>query len=112
MKEPYGEGRTSHPDPESCAVARKGASEALTGAHAGQVFSREITFSGRRRRGLERKAIQGTATCQRCPGPARSQTLCMRGTSMRENREISGFPVANGWTGGRKHGKGRRTERS
>jgi hypothetical protein len=46
MKESYREGLASHPDPESCGVARKGGAEALAGAHAGQVLSREITYPG------------------------------------------------------------------
>jgi len=42
MKEPYGEGLASHTGPESCAVSRKAGSEALTGAQAGRVLSREM----------------------------------------------------------------------
>jgi hypothetical protein len=42
MKELYGEGPASHTDPESCVVSRKAGHEALTGAHAGGVLSREI----------------------------------------------------------------------
>ena len=42
MKESYIEGIAIHDDPESCAVSRKAAREALTGAHAGSVLSREI----------------------------------------------------------------------
>jgi hypothetical protein len=42
MKEAYGEDRASHTDPESCTVARKGGREALTGACAGGLLSREI----------------------------------------------------------------------
>jgi len=41
MKVPYDEGIASHIDPESCADARKGIGEALTGEKAGQVLSRE-----------------------------------------------------------------------
>ncbi len=41
MKEPHVEGLAIHDDPESCAVTRKGAGEALTGAPAGWVLSRE-----------------------------------------------------------------------
>lgn len=41
MKEPYIEGLATHDDPESCGGAREGAAEALTGAHAGRVLSRE-----------------------------------------------------------------------
>ena len=46
MKEPYGEGPASHTGPESCAGACEGAGEALTGVHAGQVLSCEISQSG------------------------------------------------------------------
>jgi len=43
MKEPYGEGLASHTGFESCAWdSRKAAREALTGAQAGRVLSREI----------------------------------------------------------------------
>mgnify|MGYP000747758412 CR=1 FL=1 len=42
MKESHVEGLASHDDPESCAGNREGAGEALTGAHAGRVLSREI----------------------------------------------------------------------
>jgi hypothetical protein len=42
MKESYIEGLASHDGPESCAGARKGAGEALTGERAGGVLSREI----------------------------------------------------------------------
>ena len=42
MQESYGEDLASHTDPESCAVVRKGAREALTGARAGGLLSREI----------------------------------------------------------------------
>jgi len=42
MKQPYGEGLASHTDPESCVVSREAGHEALTGAHAGGVSSREI----------------------------------------------------------------------
>jgi hypothetical protein len=36
------EGLATHDDPESCGHAREDVSEALTGAHAGRVLSREI----------------------------------------------------------------------
>ncbi len=42
MKESYRKGVANHPDPESCGVDRKGGAEALTGARAGEVLSREI----------------------------------------------------------------------
>jgi RNA-directed DNA polymerase len=51
MKEPYGEGLASHTGPESCARSCKAEGEALTGAQAGGVFSREMCTKseGRRR---------------------------------------------------------------
>jgi len=46
MKESYGEGVATHTGPESCAVGRKAFGEALTGVHADQPLSSEITCSG------------------------------------------------------------------
>jgi hypothetical protein len=42
MKESYRKGVANYPDPESCVASRKVAIEALTGAHAGRVWSCEI----------------------------------------------------------------------
>jgi hypothetical protein len=50
MKESCGKDPASHPDPESCVGGRKGAGEALTGAHAGQPSSCD--------RGTRRPAIE------------------------------------------------------
>ena len=60
MKVPYDEGlATSHIGPESCAGARKGTGEALTGEKAGQVLSRERrSRTGCRRRQRARKATR------------------------------------------------------
>ena len=44
MKESYGEGLATHTDPESCGATCEGGVEALTGARAGWVLSRETTF--------------------------------------------------------------------
>src|SRR5262245_3067186 len=44
----HGEGVAIHIDPESCAAAREGNSEALTGERAGQPLSRESTLEPRR----------------------------------------------------------------
>lgn len=46
MKEPYIEGLATHDDPESCGCIPQGSGEALTGAHAGWVLSREISHVG------------------------------------------------------------------
>lgn len=43
MKEPHTEGVANHGDPESCVDGREAVGEALTGARAGRVLSREIT---------------------------------------------------------------------
>ena len=70
MREPYGEGLATHTDPESCAGGREGVGEALIGAHAGWVLSRERYATGaptlwgesgpsRRGRGVSRSNGQG-----------------------------------------------------
>ena len=59
MQEPDDEGVANHVDPESCGGAREDAVEALTGARAGTVLSREISKLGRRRRPEKRKATCG-----------------------------------------------------
>ena len=46
MKESRRKDLASRPDPESCVGSRKAADEALTGAHAGQPLSCEITVFG------------------------------------------------------------------
>jgi hypothetical protein len=55
MQESYGEDLASHTAPESCAVARKGAREALTGARAGGLLSREIILV----RGADAVSVSG-----------------------------------------------------
>ena len=77
MKEPYTEGPATHGGPESCVDGRKDVGEALTGARAGEVLSREIIAPGcRRGSGLGRQHGQARYR-QRLTGPARSQTLSM-----------------------------------
>jgi len=46
MEEPHIEGPATHDDPESCAGVREGNGEALTGARAGTVLSREKAIRG------------------------------------------------------------------
>ena len=58
MREPHGEGIAIRSDPESCVNVREDGGEALTGAHAGWVLSREIDLTpGCRRPYGRRKAI-------------------------------------------------------
>jgi RNA-directed DNA polymerase len=100
MKEPHIEGLANHDDPESCLGIRKGIGEALTGAHAGRVLSRE----NRSNQGADTVKLNGrphtSARQGECAGdPARSETSNMRGNSMRENREIPGSPAVDGPAG-------------
>jgi len=100
MKESYGEGLATHTDPESCGAVCKDRVEALTGARAGRVFSRERTFlrdadavgeSGRHHptpRYRERRL-----------GPARSETPCTYGRTSCGSREVPCSPVAVGRAG-------------
>jgi RNA-directed DNA polymerase len=100
MKESYGEGLATHTDPESCGAARKGGVEALTGARAGQVFSRESDFlrgaDAVRRSGRPHPAYRERKMRR---DPARSETLSTYGNTSHENREILGPPAADGVAG-------------
>lgn len=94
MKESYGEDLASHTDPESCAVARKGGREALTGACAGELWSRAMMMV----RGADAVSARGRPRPMSCHGKrhgdlARSKHLCMHSTTARENRESPCLPV-------------------
>ena len=71
------EGIANHSGPESCAVARKGGGEALTGVCIGQPLSRENGFLFRApTRSLTWKATWGNALYRKCSyGSAWSETL-------------------------------------
>jgi hypothetical protein len=101
MKESYGEGVATHTGPESCAVARKGAGEALTGERAGQVLSREMHTPRR-----EPWALRGADAVEQggrphLPGrqrqtrwdPARSETLRTHRHISHGNREVRRLPA-------------------
>jgi hypothetical protein len=89
MRESYVEGITTHDGPRSCADARKGGGEASDrGTHGPGIEPRNAQ-------------IQDADAVIRCGrqhvrhrhremtyGPARSETPCTCGTSLRENREI------------------------
>ena len=103
MQEPHGEGQATHTGPESCAGARKGAREALTGERAGRVLSRE----NRTLRDADAVGGGGRPHSGRRYGetdwdPARSETPSMHGRISRENRESPGLPVADGDGGPRR----------
>ena len=89
MKESYIEDLASHGGPESCAVVREGAGEALTGVRAGSVLSREIKGSGvPTPLSVAEGNIAGRvfASGRRTPR-GRRPGACTR-VSRRENREI------------------------
>ncbi len=100
MQESYGEDLASHTDPESCAVAREGGREALTGAGAGELLSREMMMV----RGADAVSASGRPRPMSCHGTrygdlARSKNLRMHRNTSRENREIPCLPVPHGATG-------------
>jgi RNA-directed DNA polymerase len=100
MKESDGEGLATHTDPESCGAAREDSVEALTGARAGRVFSRERTFlrgaDAVRRSGRLHSARRYRETRR---DPARSETPCTYGNTSHENREVPCSPAAIGAAG-------------
>jgi hypothetical protein len=70
MKEPHGEGIAIRSDPESCVNVRKDGGEALTGAQAGWVPSRENDLTpGCRRPYGRRKAILAASPSRDTAGP-------------------------------------------
>ena len=95
MKELYIEGVANHDDPESCAGTREVAGEASDrGTCRPGIEPRNQSFQGAD--AVKRSGRQHAPNRERearC-GPARSKTPCMHGTSLRENREISGAPPA------------------
>ena len=100
MRESYGEGLATHADPESCGAIREDGSEALTGARAGRVFSRERPFlwgaDAVRKSGRQHSARRYRETRR---SPARSETPSTYGNTSHENREILGLPAADGAAG-------------
>jgi hypothetical protein len=88
MKEPHKKGIAHHLDPESCADAGNRVGEALTGAHAGQPSSSEVTSPGvPTLYGEGEGHLQDDATCEPSRNATESETLRMRGNSLHGNRE-------------------------
>lgn len=90
MKESHNQGRASQVDPESCIAGRKIGDEALTGAHAGRVLSRENCDSGTPTPCFEAEghiAADDMMDTGKSPaGPARSQTPISGGTAFHRTR--------------------------
>jgi RNA-directed DNA polymerase len=97
MKESHREGPASRPDPESCVDGREAGGEALTGAHAGQPSSCEIRTIGVptllcEAEGNTEDGVIGESSSD----PAQSETLSMRGNSLRGNREVPVPSIVDG----------------
>ena len=88
MKEPYREGIANRPDPESCAGGGNTAGEALTGAHAGQLLSSEITLIGVPTLSPVGEGLTAGSAQRELPADAaESKILRMRENSLHGNRE-------------------------
>jgi hypothetical protein len=88
MKEPHKKGVANHLDPESCADVGNYVGEALTGAHAGQPSSSEITSPGvPTLYGEGEGHLRDDVTCEPSRDATESETLGMRGNSLHGNRE-------------------------
>ena len=89
MKVPCDEGVAIHIGPKSCAVAREGLGEALTGGRIGQPLSRESFLFWVPTPCIWRKATRQDASSRapERPGVVKDPGMCRR--SLRGNREIS-----------------------
>src|ERR687898_2546466 len=102
MKVSYSEGVAIHTGSESCTVGRKGEGEALTGARAGEVLSREIEPPSRKRwplLGADAVELSGRQNWERryretLLDLARSETLRMHASTLSGNREIPWLSVS------------------
>jgi group II intron reverse transcriptase/maturase len=100
MQEPHKKGLANHLGPESCAGGRKVVGEALTGEDAGQPLSSEITSTGVPTSWNEGEGnTKSDAIRKPLFDAAESETLSMRGSSMRENRETPAVPLTVGGEG-------------
>lgn len=95
MRESHVEGIANHDDPEPCIGVREDAGEAWDrGTYGRDIEPRNVFLRGadavmRGGRQHDRRRHRETSV-----DPARSKTPCTYGTSLRENREISGTPIA------------------
>jgi hypothetical protein len=100
MEELYVEGVATRDGPEPCVGVREGVGEASVGAHVGRAIEPRKNLDP----GCRRFQIGGRQHRRQCYrellwGPARSENPCMRGTSVRENREVPHSPLrpVAGW---------------
>jgi len=89
MEEPYIEGVATHGGPDHAPTSVRTSGKRWVGVRAGQLLSREIKEFGVPTSSLRAEGnIVGSAMRELPADPARSENLCMRGISMRENREV------------------------
>ncbi len=89
MKESYEQGLASRLGPESYADGGNAVGVAMTGVHAGQPLSSEISsFRVPTLSDCGEGHMRHDANGESWRDAAESKTLCMRGNSRRENREI------------------------
>ena len=111
MKVQYRKGVANHPDPESCGGNREVATEALTGACAGQPLSREIKQSGAPTLlSCAEGNTEGDDMRESSTGSTRSKTLSMRRSSLIRNCEISSVPAGKWTAGGSGKARGRKPD--
>jgi hypothetical protein len=93
MREPYVEGVATHDDPEPCTGVREDAGEACDRGTCGPgIEPRNSTFQGADAVNPGGRQHVAHRYREMLDGPARSETPCTYGTSLHENREISGLP--------------------
>ena len=96
MKESYVEGIANYCGPESCVHIRKDVGEALPVESAGRVSSREIdaprreawVVRGALAVGVSRRSHHGRRNGETFMDLVRSETPCMRESTLRGNREV------------------------
>jgi hypothetical protein len=96
-KSPTPEGLATHGGPESCVGVREGVGEALAGVLVGWAIDPRNQWH----RGADAVMKRGRQNRRQryrelSADPARSKTPGMRGSSVRENREVPRSPVAAG----------------
>jgi hypothetical protein len=97
MRVLYVEGIAGHGGPGSCAGAREGGGEALTGVHAGRVSSREkLKVQGAD--AVETGGRQHGTAChgERRPNPAWSKTSRTHASHLQGNRDIHWLTTRGG----------------
>ena len=98
----YSEGLANHTGPESCVCAGNCMGEALTGEHAGEPLSCEITLSRRPTLSPYAEGNIGSINIREMlSAPAQSETLCTRGDSKPGPGRSCRFPAheSMGWDG-------------